>query len=382
MKNLFLFFFIILFLSCEVGEDFVPDNPIDPINPDYEKPEVEFISVPNDLEILQDPVFEFAWNGNAENMIYRFSFDGEWSEWEEERTSVTINHMDEGSHTFAVQSKYTNDDTSSVISSTFIVDAVKGSSLMIYPRKFSAESGQEFEIYLMAEEVSDLAAAEVQLSFDVSMIEIVDVEVGEEVRLEAGLQHAAEPEQDQPLRNPLHRRQVGEVVHVHADHVRPALVRRAANLGHAADLRARHGPGDGRPGAVRLVAGRRHEHELTAAQVGPRQLEQLVGDRMPRRRRERPTLADLCVHPSEDALAGPQIRRSHFLRRNRVAAAHPEPIAEVARRRRGPNPREKRVDGLGGARIPIRTASRRRNRSRRERRDRRRRRGAGQLQTR
>ena len=179
MKNLFLFFFIILFLSCEVGEDFVPDNPIDPINPDYEKPEVEFITVPSDLEILQDPAFEFAWNGNAENMIYRFSFDGEWSEWEERKTSATINHMDEGSHTFAVQSKYTNDDTSNVISSTFIVDAVKGSSLMIYPRKFSAESGQEFEIYLMAEEVSDLAAAEVQLSFDVSMIEIVDVEVGD-----------------------------------------------------------------------------------------------------------------------------------------------------------------------------------------------------------
>jgi len=172
-------FTILFFLACEVGEDFIPDNPIDPSNPDYIAPQISITTSPNEGETVSSAQFTFSWDGNRDGMLYRYALDQRWSGWKENQKIVTIQHMDEGAHAFNVQSSYSSGDSSSVASVSFIVDAVKGPSLLFFPRFSQAGVGQTLQLSLLAEEVTNLSGAEIVLSFDASIIEIVNITKGE-----------------------------------------------------------------------------------------------------------------------------------------------------------------------------------------------------------
>ena len=172
-------FYFILFISCEVGEDFVPDNPLDPTNPEYIAPQISITSSPTKDETINTSQYTFSWEGNRDGMFYRYALDKDWSDWLEEQKTVTIDHMDEGVRQFSVQSKYTSSDTSSVASVRFTVDAVKGPALLFYPRLSKATLDQTLELSLLAEEVINLSGAEVTLTFDASALEIIDVSKGD-----------------------------------------------------------------------------------------------------------------------------------------------------------------------------------------------------------
>ena len=88
--SIFAFLFSLLLLSCEVGEDFEPVNPIDPANPDYIAPEIAFISSPNEGQIVNKAEYTFTWQGNRDGMLYRYAFDSNWSDWVEEQTSTLV----------------------------------------------------------------------------------------------------------------------------------------------------------------------------------------------------------------------------------------------------------------------------------------------------
>ena len=174
-----IFVSAIIWFACEPGEEFLPANPLDPENENYISPQVTFTSAPNEGVTLSTSTIMFVWDGNEPGMSYRYAFDGNWSSWENEKKSITIDDIDEGLHSIAAQSSYSTGDTSNVISVNFNVNAVLGPSLLFYPRKHVAFFGETVTFQILAEEVVGLSGAEFLVNYDPTMVQIESVTQGE-----------------------------------------------------------------------------------------------------------------------------------------------------------------------------------------------------------
>jgi hypothetical protein len=174
------FFYIALsvFLLWTCGEEFQPDNPLDPETPDYESPTAIFVASISDGDTLETETVTFGWAGNELVTAYRYKLDNDvWSAWGTE-TTATFDYLDEGDHNVSIQSSYSSGDTSSVASVFFVVDAVTGPALMFYPRRHLASVGETVTFQILAEEVEDLTAAEFTFSFDPEDLEIISITQG------------------------------------------------------------------------------------------------------------------------------------------------------------------------------------------------------------
>jgi len=87
-------------------------------------------------------------------------------------------YLDEGAYQIALQGRYGSGDTSDVVSISFIVDAVHGPALIFYPRAITTTVSSSVTFYIMAEEVTDLTAAQFNFNFDPSKLEILAVTQG------------------------------------------------------------------------------------------------------------------------------------------------------------------------------------------------------------
>ena len=176
-KFFILFLGLIVFWSCE--EIMVDqENPLDPGNPDYDSPIVNIISGPGEGEVIDEPQVTFAWEGNELVDFYRYRFNAnDWTDWSVE-TSKTFVYLDEGNHSFSVQSQYSTGDTSQVASVLFVVDAVTGPALMFYPRRHQATVGETVLFQILAEEVANLTAAEFSINYNPAHIEITSITQG------------------------------------------------------------------------------------------------------------------------------------------------------------------------------------------------------------
>ena len=175
VKRLFIII-VLLFWSCDevVLEQ---DNPLDPGNPDFDPPVVTFTSGPQDETVYTSEV-TFTWEGNELISAYRTKFNNDsWTVWGTQ-TSIVLQYLDEGGYTFSIQGRYTTEDTSAVISNNFSVDAVQGPALMFYPRANFSSVGSNVIFQVLAEEVTSLTAAQFNVTFDPSKLEIVSVTQG------------------------------------------------------------------------------------------------------------------------------------------------------------------------------------------------------------
>lgn len=168
----------LMILSCEPGEEFLPDNPLDPDNTDYIRPQVTFVSVPSDGSTLSTSIITIEWQGNEPDMSYRYGLNGIWNPWEFELKSITIEDLDEETQLFEVQSQYSTGDTSDVISASFNVNAVFGPSLLFYPRKHEAFFGEQITFQILAEEVVGFAGAEFTIEYDPLMLKVESITEG------------------------------------------------------------------------------------------------------------------------------------------------------------------------------------------------------------
>ena len=175
IKRLFIII-VLLFWSCdEVVLD--QDNPLDPGNPDFDPPVVTFTSGPQDETVGTSEV-TFEWEGNELISAYRTKFNNDsWTGWGTQ-TSIVLQYLDEGGYTFSIQGRYTTEDTSAVITNNFSVDAVQGPALMFYPRVNFSSVGSNVTFQVLAEEVTSLTAAQFNVTFDPSKLEIVSVTEG------------------------------------------------------------------------------------------------------------------------------------------------------------------------------------------------------------
>jgi len=172
-------YIIVLFLILSCGDEFVPENPIDPENPSYIPPIVSIVSGLADGEVLQLARFTIFFSGNELSMLFRTKLDSnDWSGWYSS-TSLTIDFLDEGDHDFYVQGRYTTGDTSNVIWIPFEVNAVQGPALMFFPRRHIVIIGEKIIFRITAEEVYNLAGAEFHLDYDPALLSVENVTSGD-----------------------------------------------------------------------------------------------------------------------------------------------------------------------------------------------------------
>ena len=173
---------VLLFWSCDevVLEQ---DNLLDPGNPEYDPPVITFVSGPGGGETISTSEATFSWEGNDLVSEYRTKINNDpWGDWAD-HTSITLQYLDEGGYTFSIQGRYTTEDTSAVISNNFSVDAVQGPALMFYPRANFSSIGSNVTFQVLAEEVTSLTAAQFNVTFDSSNLEIVSVTQGSLLQL-------------------------------------------------------------------------------------------------------------------------------------------------------------------------------------------------------
>ena len=166
------FVVLVLLIGCSSHEELhQPDNPFDPGNQDYVSPNVEIVIGPSEGEIVNTTAVSFVWEGNELVTEYSHKLDDNaWSEWSS-ATSVNLEYLDEGQHSFSVNARYeslTEDDTPEAVA--FTVDAVHGPGLRMYPLFGEVSVGSSFDVHLYAEEVEGVVFAEIQVSYDPSII--------------------------------------------------------------------------------------------------------------------------------------------------------------------------------------------------------------------
>ena len=168
---------MVLFLSCE-KIDPIQDNPLDPDNPDYDPPSVTLISAPTEGETINVYDLSLSWTGNDNVTDFRWKFEGgAWVDWQN-ITSVDWNYLDEGNHSFSLQSRYITGDTSLVLKRNFIVDAVTGPALMFYPRAHIVSSDTIITFQILVEEVTNLTGAQFSINFDSNKLDILSITQG------------------------------------------------------------------------------------------------------------------------------------------------------------------------------------------------------------
>ncbi len=176
----------LLIMSCDVlttqVEDVNPDdNPIDPDNPDYEAPLATIVESPDDGSTINTDIFTFRWSGNNDDCQFSYRLNNDsWSPWSTD-TSITLDYMDEIHYSFQVKAKYSTDSVQHVPSTvTFTVDAIEGPALWLYHKKVETSVNDIFSIYVMAEEVTELAMMSVILNFDPAFLQVQNYEICED----------------------------------------------------------------------------------------------------------------------------------------------------------------------------------------------------------
>ena len=173
---------IAFFLGC--SEDFAPENPLDPDNPEFIAPEISITSGPSMGDVIATSFTSFTWEGNKPFMLYKYAFDGEWTDWIDQK-SAEFSFLDEGDHSFLIKSTYTTEDgdtsghESEVLTVEFEVDAVEGPAIMFYPRRHISPAGAAVTFQVLAEEVEDLTAAEFKVEYDPRRLRIQSISQGD-----------------------------------------------------------------------------------------------------------------------------------------------------------------------------------------------------------
>ncbi len=178
------FFILIGFIGCsllEAPEDV--SNPMDPNDPDFVFPYVNFLDTPTDGGIVDTCFVRFEWDGNHVDMNYSYRMDeGTWSGWFSGK-SVEYPFLDEGDHLFEIKSRYYNgveSEESQVLS--FQVDDVEGPALMFYPRTVEVASDSIFFLEILIEGVTDLTGVKAIINFDCTILDIQNIQIFDDER--------------------------------------------------------------------------------------------------------------------------------------------------------------------------------------------------------
>jgi len=179
-KMLFPIVMIILIIGsgCEKIDNPGFDNPLDPNpdNPDYVEPAVTPIEFPADGTILNTHTVTFKVHLNETASAYQYQINESWSNW---LTDTTFNlvYLDEGDYSLHLKARnIAGIEGSTILATTFTIDAVKGPALRFYPRYVSVQSNSNLSVEVIAEEVSNLSGLTVEITQNTNL-ELVSYQV-------------------------------------------------------------------------------------------------------------------------------------------------------------------------------------------------------------
>jgi len=169
--------FSLILFSCDEPV-VLEDNVLDPGGEEYEAPNVVFSDNMFQGAIFSEESVPIILSGNELVSEYRVQLDNNvWSEWSEDNTFV-LDYLDEGAHIVSAQTRYPSLEESEIIGFEFTVDAVAGPSLMFYPRRQYAVSGDVLTFSIHAEEVDALAGAELIINYNPAQVVIESISSG------------------------------------------------------------------------------------------------------------------------------------------------------------------------------------------------------------
>ena len=170
---------LFLFIACE-------ELNIDPENPfEADEPIPEITSL---YQNINGSTASFNWEGNKFAFSYSFRLESQsyeeplgiyinWSDWSSD-TLVTLKNLDEGQYIFQVKSRFEEVEQAEPATNNFVIDAISGPTLRMYPMIQEVQQGNQFDIYLYTEKVDDLMLMSINISFDWNMLNLVNVELG------------------------------------------------------------------------------------------------------------------------------------------------------------------------------------------------------------
>ena len=166
MKYSFHLLFVILFLSCEVvqvedllfSDENTPITTINTTDATYNSSSVSFSWIGNEF------ANSFSYRLEPLSYIDTVKTYISWSEWDTVNM-VTLTNLDDGSYNFYIKSRYTIENVEIPHSVYFIVNAIAGPALRVYPLFQQVSSGESFNVYIYIEDVVDLGGMELHLSY-------------------------------------------------------------------------------------------------------------------------------------------------------------------------------------------------------------------------
>ena len=181
MKNNFSLLFFLLFLSCE-------DIKVEDLLSDFSDENTPITTISTVDTLFASSTVSLNWTGNEYAISFSYRLEpltytdtvktySSWSNWDTLNT-VTLTNLDEGNYTFYIKSRFTVDNEEAVQSINFIVDAIAGPALRIYPLYQQVVSGENFHMYIYIEDVVDLGGIELHLSYPPSNISTTSMTSG------------------------------------------------------------------------------------------------------------------------------------------------------------------------------------------------------------
>ena len=168
MKYSFHLLFVILFLSCDAVQ-------VEDLLGDFSDENTPITTINTTDATYNSSSVSFSWIGNefANSFSYRLEplsyIDTvktyiSWSEWDTVNM-VTLTNLDDGSYNFYIKSRYTIENVEIPHSVNFIVNAIAGPALRVYPLFQQVSLGESFNVYIYIEDVVDLGGMELHLSY-------------------------------------------------------------------------------------------------------------------------------------------------------------------------------------------------------------------------
>lgn len=154
-------------------------------NPLSEPPETTILEGPDEGETVRSAQVGFRWQGNTRFVReFQYRLDGSaWSTWGPGTSATLV--LDEGEHTFEVKSRIPPEQDVPGIEEVvpelrgpFVVDALQGPALWLSPRQVSVKVGETVALKVMAEEVTDLMLAHLEVRYDQTRLNWVEAQAG------------------------------------------------------------------------------------------------------------------------------------------------------------------------------------------------------------
>lgn len=172
-----------IFLCCEEPLDFNSDGE-GSVNVSL----TEFTTLSN--SIVDTDSIRIEWEDNLTALIFDYKLEyvdvpedwtdpHSWIEWDTTSvTSVNFSNLDEGDYIFYIKGRFDLDNIGAEATLPFTVNAITDTALRIYPKIQEVALEDSFYVYVYAENIANLSAAEIVIGYEESTLEYISSSSG------------------------------------------------------------------------------------------------------------------------------------------------------------------------------------------------------------